>query len=113
MVEDRSRGTSDGRDVFVNLGTAGFGAASSPITWRNLVFVNASIESKTLYALDKLTGEVAWKLEDVNRAWTTPALVQLESGATELVLHFKDQVRGIDPESGDTFWTCQGIPDSN
>ncbi|MEM7477759.1 MAG: PQQ-binding-like beta-propeller repeat protein [Planctomycetota bacterium] len=91
--------------------TAGFGAAASPITWQNLVIMNASIEAGTLFALDKQTGKIVWELEEVNRAWTTPALAILADGGTELVLHYKDEARGIDPETGEVLWNCRGIPD--
>lgn len=95
----------------VGSGTAGFGAASSPIEFQHLVFVNASIESSSLYALNKETGYVEWKLEGIERAWTTPALVTLEDGSTELVIHYKELIRGIDPLTGKQLWTCRGIPD--
>ena len=92
-------------------GTAGFGAAASPIEFKHLVIVNASIESNTLYALDKSTGYVRWKVEGIDRAWTTPAMVTLANGTSELVIHFKNQIRGLDPISGQKLWTCEGIPD--
>lgn len=92
-------------------GKAGFGAASSPIEFDDLVIVNASIESKTLYALDKDSGKIRWKVADIERAWTTPALVKLEGGSVELVIHFKDHVRGLEPKTGKELWRCEGIPD--
>jgi outer membrane protein assembly factor BamB len=95
----------------VGTGTAGFGAASSPIEFENVVIVNASIESKSLVALSKQDGSVVWKVENIDRAWTTPALVHLDNGATELVIHYENQIRGFDPRTGDELWQCAGIPD--
>ncbi len=95
----------------VGIGTAGFGAASSPIEFEDLVFVNASIESDTLFAFEKATGEIAWQLAGIERAWTTPALVRLPGGKTELVIHFKNEIRGLDPRTGDVLWQAAGIPD--
>ena len=95
----------------VGHGTAGFGAASSPIEFQNLVIVNASIESDSLLGLDKQTGDVVWTVKGVERAWTTPALVTLPDGSVELVIHYKDHIRGFSPETGKELWSCAGIPD--
>lgn len=92
-------------------GKAGFGAASSPIEFEDLVIVNASIESDTLFALDKKTGYVNWKVEGIERAWTTPAMVRLPGQPTELVIHCKDRIFGLDARTGLELWSCQGIPD--
>lgn len=91
-------------------GTAGFGAASSPIVYKNLVIINASIESKRLLAFDKQSGELVWELDGIERAWTTPAIAKAEQG-DELVVHFKNEVRGIEPSTGEVLWYCEGIPD--
>jgi len=95
----------------IGSGVAGFGAAASPIEHGPLVYINAAIESKSLVALDKKTGEIVWRNDDVTRAWTTPVIVETASGSTELVMHHKDVIRGYDPGSGAVLWTCQGIPD--
>ena len=91
--------------------TAGFGCAASPILFGDLVIQNASIESGTLYAFDKQTGKLVWKDEAVERAWTTPTLVPLSDGSTELVINHKDRVRGLNPATGEQLWTCEGIDD--
>ena len=95
----------------VGEGKAGFGAASSPIEFEDWVIVNASIESETLFGLDKKNGDIRWQVRGVERAWTTPALVTLADGRVELVIHFKNKVLGIDPRSGNEIWNCEGIPD--
>jgi outer membrane protein assembly factor BamB len=96
-----------------NLGTqsAGFGTASSPVIYNDLVFVNASIESQSLYALNKKTGVIAWKRENVKRSWSTPSLARTKDGQTELVVNQIDMVNAYDPLTGKTIWTCKGIPD--
>lgn len=91
-------------------GTAGFGAASSPITYENLVIINASIESKRILAFEKRTGNLVWELDGIERAWTTPSIASTEQG-DELVIHFKNEVRGVNPLTGDVLWYCEGIPD--
>lgn len=95
----------------IGTGVAGFGAAASPIEHGPLVYINAAIESKSLVALDKKTGEIVWRNDDVTRAWTTPVIVETASGSTELVMHHKDVIRGYDPVSGEVLWSCKGIPD--
>ena len=95
----------------IGSGVAGFGAAASPIEHGPLVYINAAIESKSLVALDKKTGEIVWRNDDVTRAWTTPVIVETASGSTELVMHHKDVIRGYDPGSGEVLWSCKGIPD--
>ena len=91
-------------------GTAGFGAASSPMLYANLVIINASIESKRLIAFDKESGETVWELDGIERAWTTPAIANSDLG-DELVIHFKNEIRALDPLSGEVLWYCEGIPD--
>lgn len=95
----------------IGTGVAGFGAAASPIEHGPLVYINAAIESKSLVALDKVTGAVVWRNEDVTRAWTTPVLVETAAKSTELVMHHKDTIRGYEPVTGEVLWSCQGIPD--
>lgn len=96
-----------------NLGTktAGFGAAASPIEFEDLVIMNASIESGTVYGVDKATGEIRWQTENITRAWTTPTLVTLDNGSVEMVLNQKDAILGLDPRTGERLWECHAIED--
>ncbi len=91
--------------------TAGFGAASSPILFEDLVIINASIEDGAVYGMDKASGEVRWRSEAIERAWTTPTLVTLHDGATELVLNQKGAILGLDPRTGNRLWSCEAIQD--
>ncbi len=106
--------TQDGEFLWrksVGTNTAGFGAASSPVEFEDLVIMNASIEDKAIYALDKLTGEVKWRTEGIDNAWTTPTLVRLNNGSTELVVNQKEAILGLDPQSGTELWRCDAIED--
>ncbi|MCO8122965.1 PQQ-like beta-propeller repeat protein [Stieleria sp. TO1_6] len=96
-----------------SLGTqaVGFGAAASPILYQDLVIQNASIESGTLFGLDQSTGETRWQADGITKAWTTPTLIQLESGSVELVLNQQDTILGFDPATGQRLWNCDGIDD--
>jgi hypothetical protein len=70
----------------VGTGTAGFGSASSPVVFENLLLVNASIESKTVFAFDKTSGREVWKIPEINRAWTTPCVAAVGDGTSELII---------------------------
>jgi outer membrane protein assembly factor BamB len=91
--------------------TAGFGSASSPVIFGDLVYINASIESGTLYALDKTTGNVAWKHSPIKRAWTSPCIAQAPDGSYELIVSQMDAILGFDPKTGETLWTSEGVDD--
>lgn len=91
--------------------TAGFGSASSPVVFGDLVYINASIESGTLFAFDKKTGKEVWKFSPINRAWTSPCLAKAPEGNYELVVSQKDAIYGFDPKTGKQLWTCAGVDD--
>lgn len=91
--------------------TAGFGSAASPIVYQNLVIMNASIESNTVFAFDRKTGQEAWRINDVAKSWTTPIVAQNGNGQDELIVSYKEQLRGFDPLSGKPLWSSKGIQD--
>lgn len=91
--------------------TAGFGSASSPVIFGDLVYINASIESNTLYALDKATGKEVWTHRPIKRAWTSPSIAQAPDGSYELIVSHENVILGFDPKSGEEFWTCEGVDD--
>lgn len=95
----------------IGSGTAGFGSASSPVVFEDLVIVNASIESKTMFAFDRRTGKKVWEAGPINRAWTSPALIEVEGGETELILNHIDEIVGYNPRTGERLWWCEGIHD--
>lgn len=91
--------------------TVGFGSAASPVLFDKLLIVNASIESSTVFAFDKTTGEEVWKISNVMKTWTMPCIAKTADGNTELVINQKDIVCGYDPATGEELWTCQGVDD--
>ncbi len=104
----------DGQQLWqadVGSGTDVWGSASSPVLYKNLVVVNAGVESGSLVALDKQTGTPVWKTPGVKRAWGTPVLVDVPGGQPELVMNLPKTVAGYDPDTGKPLWTCQGIDD--
>ncbi|MEE2642853.1 MAG: PQQ-binding-like beta-propeller repeat protein [Planctomycetota bacterium] len=92
-------------------GLHGWGCGTSPVLYGNLVIVNASVESKSLVALDKKSGKVVWQRKGMMASWNTPHLVKLEDGRTELVVSVKNQILAFDPQTGKPLWNCRGIED--
>ncbi len=91
--------------------TAGFGSSSSPVVNDNLVYINASIEGGTLYALNKTSGEVVWQKDNIDKCWSSVCIAETESGDRELVINQKETVYGLDPNTGQQLWSCAGIQD--
>ena len=102
----------DGKELWhamVGKGTSGWGSAASPIVYKQLLIVNASVESGELVAFDKISGEVEWKAKGIGSAWNTPVLVKAPSGDTELVVSIEKWLLGISPETGKELWRADGI----
>jgi outer membrane protein assembly factor BamB len=117
---------SDGKNVFVFFGksgvlaydlggkklwtasvgtrTDGWGSASSPVLYKDLVIVNAGVESGALVALDKKKGTEVWRARGISESWTTPVLVKVPGSGTELVVSASKKVLGFDPDSGKELW---------
>jgi outer membrane protein assembly factor BamB len=92
-------------------GSHGWGTASSPILYKNLVIVTASAESEALVALSKETGKEIWRCQDPGfiSTWGTPVLVECGQGRTDLVLAVPYKIWGFNPSDGKLRWTCDGI----
>lgn len=87
--------------------TSGWGTAASPLLYDDLVIINASVESESLVALDRQTGEPRWKAGGIREAWNTPIVVTADSGRQELVVARHGEVMAFDPKVGKPLWTCQ------
>lgn len=87
--------------------THGWGTAASPVLYKDLVFVNASVESESLLALDRRSGRPRWRADGIRESWNTPVLVTAPSGRQELVVAIQGQVLGFDPDSGERLWSCR------
>jgi len=89
----------------------GWGSATSPVLYKNLVVVNASIESDSLVALDKQTGKEVWRAGGVTESWHAPSFVGTPDSKSEIVIARNGQVLGFDPENGAALWNAKtGIP---
>jgi outer membrane protein assembly factor BamB len=102
----------DGQEVWhatVGKGTHGWGSANSPVLYQNLVIINASVESRSLVALDKGSGKEVWRVKGISESWNTPVLVDVPGGGTELVLNESKAVLAFDPASGEERWRVAGF----
>jgi outer membrane protein assembly factor BamB len=88
-----------------------FGSSASPILYDNLLIVNASLESKRLIALDKVTGSIVWIFDNVIRTWASPSIGKSKDGRDELVMNQSFIINGIDPLTGEKLWSVDGIKD--
>lgn len=91
----------------VGSGTHGWGTSASPTLYKNLVFINASVESQSLVALDQATGKEKWRAEGIRESWNTPVIVKAPNGKDELVVAMQGAVLGFDPMTGEKLWSCK------
>lgn len=93
--------------------TNGWGSAASPVLFKDFVFINASVESESLVALDRKTGKEQWRVggqrqpDAIRESWNTPLLVTADSGREELVVPTAGTVYAFDPYSGRSLWSCK------
>ncbi len=106
--------TIDGEPVwraYVGDETHNWGSGTSPVLYKNVLIVNASVESGSLVALDKATGQEVWRVPGIEDSWSTPLIVELSDGSKELVVSMKKKVLGLDPATGEELWQCAGVND--
>ncbi len=90
--------------------THNWGAGTSPVLYKDLVIVNASVESNTLVALNKSDGKTAWTARGMSSSWNTPLLMNV-ADRQELVVSVHGRVLAFDPQTGKQLWTCEGLED--
>ena len=94
--------------VSVGEGTSGWGSGTSPVVYGKLLIVNASVESGSLVALDKMTGKEIWRAKGIGSSWNTPQIAKTKEGP-ELVVSISDWVVGLRPDSGEELWRAEGV----
>ena len=81
-----------------------WGIASSPIVVGNLVIAQVGASNGAcLVAWDKATGERRWQALDDRASYSAPILIE-QAGQTVLLCWTGDNVVGLDPTDGTTFW---------
>jgi outer membrane protein assembly factor BamB len=82
----------------------GWGSATSPVLYKNLVLINASVESESLVALDRKTGAEVWRTKGIKESWHAPVLVTAPGGQDEIVVAMFRKLAAYDPEKGQPLW---------
>jgi outer membrane protein assembly factor BamB len=85
----------------------GWGSATSPLLYKDLVIINASVESESLYAFDRKSGREVWRAGGIRESWNTPILVKAANGEMELVVAIMGKILGFNPATGEQLWTCE------
>ncbi len=99
----------DGKELWtadVGSKTHGWGTASSPVLYEDLVIINASVESESLVALKRRTGKEVWRAGNIKEAWNTPLVVTNVDGKPELIVATQGSIQSFEPETGKQLWTC-------
>jgi len=86
-----------------------WGIAASPLVEGNRVFLQVGGEKACLVALDRQTGEELWTARSDSASYTTPILVS-QASKKVLVCYTGDNVVGLSPESGKTYWEIDCAP---
>ena len=102
----------DGRqlwNVTVGKNTNGWGSGASPLLYKNLLIVNASVESGALVALDKMSGKEVWRAPKISSAWNTPLLAPTLDKELELVVSTQNRLLAFNPDTGKELWNADGV----
>jgi outer membrane protein assembly factor BamB len=86
---------------------SGWGSATSPVLYNDLVIINASVESESLVGLDRKTSREVWRAGGIRESWNTPILVTTDKGQTELVVAIMQKILGFNPATGKELWSCE------
>jgi len=86
-----------------------WGSSASPVLYRDTVIVNAAEESRSIRALDKMTGKEKWKAEAaaLELTYATPLVVDLGDGRKELVIGVPNEAWGLNPDTGKLVWYAE------
>ena len=89
------------------------GEGSSPVLHGDTLIVCWDQEGDSfLYAFDKHTGKLLWKVaRDEKTSWSTPLVVENE-GKAEVIVSATKRVRGYDLASGKELWQCAGLTEN-
>lgn len=86
--------------------THGWGSGSSPTLYKDLIIINAGVESESLVALDPTTGQRRWQAEGIRESWNTPLVITAPSGRQELIVAIAGKILAFDPDTGQRLWSC-------
>lgn len=93
--------------------TGEHGYSYTPLLYRDLLIFDCRQEGEAaLLALDKRTGKVRWRVEPAKRriSHITPLLITA-GGRTQVIVSGSDETRSVNPDTGETWWSCRGPSD--
>lgn len=87
-----------------------FGEGSSPYLYKDKIFIQWDHQGDSfIAALNKKTGEEAWKVaRDEISSWATPLAVEV-NGKTQVITSATNKIRSYDFETGEIIWTSTGM----
>ena len=87
-------------------GNRGWGTAASLTLYKDLLIVNASEESQTIFGINKQTGEIVWKAPGaiLELAYGTPIIARVNEDRDDLVIAVPSEVWGLNPNTGKLVW---------
>ena len=90
-----------------------FGYAPSPVLYKSLVIFAADNQGGGyLAALDRATGEIAWrKARPAVSTYSSPAIANI-AGRDQLLISGCDRVVGFDPATGEELWGVKGTTEA-
>lgn len=89
---------------------SGYGSASSPILFENVLIVSAHIESESIIGLDTRNGRELWRVEAVRPVWCTPIIARHGDIAELVFFQGRKQVAGLNPANGRKLWSFETSP---
>jgi outer membrane protein assembly factor BamB len=87
--------------------THGWGSSASPVIHNKMLIINASVESESLIALDRQTGDQLWQAKGIKEAWNTPLVITAPAGRQEVIIATAGTVYAFDPATGAALWSCK------
>lgn len=82
-----------------------WGFAGHPLVYKNLLVCMAGGGNSAVVALDKTTGREVWKaLNTPEIGYSPPTLIEA-GGVTQLLIFHGKSVNGLNPETGDLYWS--------
>ena len=87
-----------------------WGYASHPLVEGDLVYVTVADPEGILWALNKHTGERAWRAVAAKEAGYSPPVVHDVAGRRQLIQWYPSGVTSLDPATGATLWTVAQEP---
>lgn len=81
-----------------------WGIAASPVVVGELVIVQIGGEGACLVAFDKKSGQEVWRALDDEASYSTPIVIE-QAGKPVLVCWTGDSVAGLNPQTGEVYWT--------